>query len=104
MITDLGGWVTFCRTETDELPHLQRRFCDSYRAYARRPDVAYPAKLIGDHETGNALHGYENPGPTLIGDPQRALQVQHKGGDGPKTRITSPAEALRLPKPREPRS
>lgn len=96
VIEDLGGWVTLCRTSHDELPHLQRRFCDSYRAYARRPEVAYPARLAGVHELQNAVEGRRAAWPTLIGDPSRAQAVATQGAAGPKTRITSPSEALRL--------
>lgn len=87
-VEDIGGWVTLCRTQTDELPFLQKRFCDSYRAYARRPDVAYPAILIGEHARNNALRGYATAGPMLIGNPDRAQQVLTHGGDKPKTQIT----------------
>lgn len=96
VIEDLGGWVTICRSETEELPHLQRRFCDSYRAYARRPDVAYPAKLSGAHSQVNAVNGRASPPPTLIGDPHKAQAILAGGSSGPKTQITSPADALRL--------
>lgn len=53
-ITDMGGWPTLCRSQVDELPFLQRRFCDSYRAYMRRPDVQAPLRLAGAHEVENA--------------------------------------------------
>jgi hypothetical protein len=53
-ITDMGGWPTVCRSQVDELPFLQRRFCDSYRAYMRRPEVDAPLRLAGQHETDNA--------------------------------------------------
>lgn len=99
VIEDLGGWQTVCRGEIDELPHLQRRFCDSYRAYARRPDVRYPGRLAGDHELSNAMNGYQVEPPMLIGDPAKALQIQASGVSGPKTQITTTAQALRLAHP-----
>lgn len=92
-IEDIGGWVAVCRSETDELPFLQRRFCDSYRAYARRPDgVSYPARLIGEHDLANAIKGYGSMSPTLIGDPDKAQQTMKLGSNQSKTQITNGAE------------
>jgi hypothetical protein len=92
VIEDLGGWVKVCRGNVDDLSYLQKRFCDSYKAYAARPDVPYPAKLLGDCEQQNAhlspaqLRGY-NPPPMLVGDPVKAQQVLTHGGAA-KTAIT----------------
>jgi hypothetical protein len=74
-IRDIGGWVAICRSSTDELPHLQRRFCDSYRAYARRPDVDYPPRLQGEHSAINAAAGFSVGLPVLIGNADRAREV-----------------------------
>ena len=94
-IVDLGGWPAVCRTSTDDLPFLQRRFCDSYRAYVRRGEFPYPAKLIGESEQHNAAKGYSAPPPLLIGDPNKARLVLESGGT--KSQITSLAhEAVRL--------
>lgn len=81
VIVDLGGWVTFCRSTHDELSHLQRRFCHSYRAYARRPDVAYPPKLIGESEASNAHLGRPVSAPLLLGDSAACIRVFKGGGD-----------------------
>lgn len=78
-IVDIGGWTAICRMPTDELPHLQRRFCDSYRAYARRPDVAYPPKLIGESEALNAGNGRAVAAPLLLGNREAALHVLRTG-------------------------
>jgi hypothetical protein len=80
-IVDLGGWTTVCRSPGDELPHLQRRFCDSYRAYARRPDVVYPPKLIGESEAANAHLGRAVAAPLLLGNREAALQVFRSGSE-----------------------
>lgn len=92
-ISDMGGWPAICRSETDELPFTQKRFCDLHRAYSARPNATYPARLVGEHEATNAMHGHESQAPMLIGDAERAHAVEQLGGDGPKTAITA-ADAL----------
>lgn len=92
-ITDIGGWVTFCRAPTAELPHTQRRFCEAHRAYSGRPDIAYPPRLVGEHETSNRLVGRAVAAPMLIGDPDRARDVERNGAVGSRTAITA-ADAL----------
>ncbi len=78
-IEDIGGWASLCRSEIDDLPHFQRRFCDSYRAYARRPDVQYPPLLQGDFSRINSLSGHATQPPALIGDAARAKVVLASG-------------------------
>ncbi len=56
-ILDIGGWPAVCQTEIDGLPHLQRRFCASQRAYTARPDMVEPTRLVGLHEATNSLRG-----------------------------------------------
>lgn len=94
VIADLGGWPKFCRTEADELPFLQNRFCMAYRAYlGHNGQLAYPAKLIGESEAINRTKGREVQPPTLVGDPDLAQRVLATGTRGPKTQITA-ANAL----------
>lgn len=88
-ISDMGGWAAICRSETDELPFTQKRFCDLHRAYSARPDMPYPARLVGDHELHNAPRGYSVAPPMLIGDARRAQAVERLGSVGPKTAITA---------------
>lgn len=100
VIEDMGGWPAICRSDTDELPFLQRRFCDSHRTYSRRGgDFRYPAKLIGDHEAANRMHGHPAAAPALIGNAAEAMKVLTGGASGPKTAITMadaiPAGALK---------
>ena len=93
-ITDMGGWMQLCRSKTDDLPFLQKRFCDGYKAYANRGDVAYPAVLLGEHEISNIAKGYQSKPPVLIGNPAKAEKVRLAGVDGPKTQITHIASNL----------
>ena len=87
-IEDMGGWVKLCRSNTDELGYLQKRFCDSYKAYSGRGDVAYPALLAGEHDQRNVLKGFKAAPAVLIGNPEKAKRVQLHGSAMPKTQIT----------------
>lgn len=101
-VEDMGGWVKLCRSGVDELPFMQRRFCDTYRAYARRPDVRYPPRLAGEHEAQNALKGHRSGPPAIVGDPSKAQAVQRLGQEGSKTEITQPfSPLLALSKPKD---
>lgn len=93
-ITDMGGWMQLCRSKTDDLPFLQKRFCDGYKAYANRGDVTYPAILLGEHELANSSKGYRAAPPVLIGNPEKAARVRLQGVTGPKTQITHAADNL----------
>ena len=84
-IEDMGGWPAICRSQTDELPHLQRRFCELHRAYAVRPDHPFPARLIGDFEAANRHAGKDVAPPVLVGDAARAQAVMLGGAAGNKT-------------------
>lgn len=55
-ITDMGGWPAVCRTKVDELPFVQRRFCEAFRAYAGR-GCDGPPYLTGEFEGQNRLAG-----------------------------------------------
>lgn len=93
-LEDLGGWVKVCRGEMDELSYLQKRFTDSYKAYARRPGMTYPARLIGEHELSNKTHGFKYEQTALIGDPATAKNVLQNGANQPKTAITLLSDAV----------
>jgi hypothetical protein len=93
-IEDIGGWVALCRCEMDELPFLQRRFCDSYKAYAGRTDVTFPAYLRGEYELINATSGQPVAPPVLIGNPAVAADVLRLGVSAPKTQITHASDSL----------
>lgn len=95
VIDDLGGWVKVCRTDNDELPFMQKRFCDTYRAYSGRRDLRYPAQLIGEHDQTNAKFGHDSVNsPILIGDAQKALAIKDGGVAGPKTPMVELKDAL----------
>lgn len=58
-IADMGGWTKICRADLSELPHIQRRFCESFRAYAKRGTFDAPKSLPGEFELANAKLGSE---------------------------------------------
>jgi len=80
VIVDMGGWSQLCRGKNDELPFVQRRFCDAYKVYASRGVTAYPAVLAGEHETVNQAAGHRSAPPVLIGNPVEAKKLMHSGG------------------------
>lgn len=80
-VEDIGGWTAICRSEVDELPHLQRRFCQSYQS-AVRGDRPHPPKLVGDYERLSMRSPHAPPKPVLIGDPEKCRQVLVGGSDG----------------------
>lgn len=88
-ISDMGGWTKVCRSDEKELPFLQKRFTDAHKAYAARPELAYPSVLIGEHEHTNRMNGKPVAPPALVGDPRKAQLVLAGGTDGPKTMITT---------------
>jgi len=94
VIEDMGGWVKLCRSKTDDLGYLQKRFCDAYKAYSQRGDVRYPAKLVGEHEMENSLRGYTTAPPMLIGNPDKAARVLQNGSAGGKVQLTNAADFL----------
>lgn len=95
VIEDCGGWVAICRGEMNALPFLEKRFCDSYKAYAARGVPAYTAVLPGVHALENAVKGHRPADPVLIGDPHKAVEVKQAGGDRPKTQITHAVSSLK---------
>jgi len=101
VIEDLGGWSKLCRSNMDELQFVQKRFCDSYKAYASRPGHEHPSYLPGAHEIENRMNGRKTQKPVLIGSPEKAAEVMRLGVDGSKTKITRASESLRLVHARE---
>lgn len=87
-VEDVGGWVAICRSQMDELSHLERRFCQSYKAYAARGNVVFPPMLPGEHQLINGKNGHATAKPVLIGNPAAAQEVLRLGTSAPKTQIT----------------
>jgi hypothetical protein len=94
VIEDLGGWTKVCRSDLNELSYLEHRFCEAYRAYSGRPDMVYPAKLIGEYEAQNRQEGRKVAPPMLIGNPQKARDVLRLGSTAPKTQFTLATDVM----------
>lgn len=88
-VVDMGGWTAVCRSKAEDMPHMQRRFCELHRAYSARPDIPYPPRLVGESESQNRAAGKRVAPPLLIGDPAKAQRVIALGNDGGKTKITA---------------
>lgn len=86
VVEDLGGWTKLCREDLTSF--TEHRFCETYRAYASRTDMQFPAKLIGEHEATNRHEGQPVRPPVLIGNPEKAKQVLLIGSSGRKTQFT----------------
>ncbi len=93
-VEDLGGWMKLCRSETNDLGYIQKRFCDAYKAYAGRADMTFPSMLPGEHAITNSLKGYTAAPPVLIGNPEKARLVLQSGSAAPKTQITFEDEVV----------
>lgn len=92
-VEDMGGWVALCRSQMVDLPHLQRRFTETYRAYAKRPDLTFPPMLPGACAADNARRGFAVAPPVLVGNAERARQVLAIGVETGRVAIT-PLDAL----------
>ena len=66
-IIDMGGWPALCRSSIDELPFLQKRFCEAHRVYSQRGADDAPKALPGEHEAQNRLSGRMVAPPVVIG-------------------------------------
>ncbi|RXJ70765.1 hypothetical protein CS022_22305 [Veronia nyctiphanis] len=79
VISDMGGWVSLCHTESDELPYRHNEFVRRYRAYTGQPPTGYPKKLIGISEANNTQSGHEVDDPMVVGNIEKAKEV-YQGG------------------------
>lgn len=75
-IVDIGGWQQLCRIDLDELPFVQKRFCDAFRTYSARGKLDAPQRLIGESEQDNMKSGQLGHTPTLALGAVVAKQLQ----------------------------
>lgn len=88
-LLDMGGWPDLCAKQMDELPFVERNFCDRYRAYRIRGAApGHPAYLVGLNEAMNAQKGFQSAPPMLIGNPEVARRVLTCGTDIPLIPVT----------------
>lgn len=84
VIGDIGGWVKLCQTEADKMSYVQHTFCETYRSYAGRDNIAYPPMLDGINGSGQNRVMYEKrglkpPEPKMYGDKDKCKQVLLNG-------------------------
>lgn len=65
-IEDMGGWTKICRSTLDELPFVQRRFCEAHRVYSQRGAIEAPKYLRGEFEAINSASGKAIAPPVRI--------------------------------------
>lgn len=74
VLLDLGGWAWFGQQSSAELPFIEKRFRDAYRAWRNRglPADSGPQHLPGVIEQQNAALGCPPPDPRRIAAPRGA--------------------------------
>jgi len=92
-IERLGGWAKVSTTTNDEYPYLQNHFLKLYQGFTVQPPEAFPRKLMGYCEHQNSqqsefARGKAKDEPALIGNPEKARDVYHGGGDQGIAQIT----------------
>jgi Domain of unknown function (DUF6475) len=90
-VEDLGGWLALCSGTSDDLPFLQKRFCDAHKAYIKRPGHPYPPRIVGVFEATNGFACDDDV--VLIGEREACLRVLAGGGEKPQ--IASLADEAR---------
>jgi hypothetical protein len=93
-LEEMGGWLSMCKTSSDELPFKRQEFTKRYRGYLNRPPSRHPTHLIGDIEAEAERLGQQKPDPVLVGDTETALAV-HRLGDRGKPRMVALGQALK---------
>jgi hypothetical protein len=79
VISDMGGWIQFCKMTEEESPFKAQEFEKRYARYAIRAPEKYPRKLMGIFELQNSAAAYLVPSPILIGNRQKAENVFKNG-------------------------
>ena len=88
-LLDMGGWPGHCSKQMDELPFVERNFCDRYRAYKIHGNApGHPAYLVGLNESMNSQNGFQSAPPMLIGNPELARRVLTCGSNIPLIPVT----------------
>lgn len=78
VLRDMGGWVWYGQQLEKDMPFVEKRFRDAYRAWLRRGGLIEPVSHLPGHiEVQNAGMGFHEhiPKPKLIGDRRKAAQI-----------------------------
>lgn len=98
VIRDMGGWITLCQGQAEELKFRGNEFKARYQAYMGKTDIpAHPPKLFGLHESENFGKEIEyKQGPVLIGNHAKAQLVLESGRNKKSLELSGPGELQKL--------
>lgn len=89
VIEEMGGWVSLCMVNKEEMQFRAQEFAKRYRSYAETGGCSdYPAYLIGYAESQNNMNGFPSEQPFLVGNQETAKLVMDKGSTGHKIQIS----------------
>lgn len=85
VLTDLGGWMWLGQQTEKEMPFIEKRFRDAYRAWRARPALLLeaPVRLAGIIEHDNGANGYTgvNVVTKVLGGPAKlAIEGPQQAG------------------------
>ena len=75
VISDMGGWDSFCLCDLDETPFKGSEFRKRYMGYVNNPPQKYPRYFVGIYESLNSQSGFAFESPVLIGDEIKARDL-----------------------------
>lgn len=75
VISEMGGWIKLCITNSKELPFVAKEFQVRYSFYRHKPPLNYPRHLPGISEHQNANQGFASYAPRMLGDISKASAV-----------------------------
>lgn len=92
VIKDMGGWITICQGQQEELKFRGNEFKTRYQSYMGKSSIpAHPPKLFGIHESENSHKMIRNKqAVVLIGNHDKAMLVLESGKNKKDLEISSP--------------
>ena len=77
IINELGGWMEFCSSLTEDMPFIEKRFRELYNVFEKR-EVKTPIALVGFYELDNRTRQLpENiPAPVKIGFTDKPKEIE----------------------------
>ena len=81
VISDMGGWISLCHTNTNELIFRGKEFEKRYCSYLIKKPTHYPSCLIGIVEHQNVGKGFVTELARLWGN-ERAAKLIYQQGQG----------------------
>lgn len=96
VIKDMGGWISLCQGQQDELKFRGNEFKTRYQAYMGKTDLPnHPPKLYGICESENSGKGLEyKQEPVLIGNHSKAQLVLESGKNKKSLELSAPERNL----------